>query len=816
MNSKNDFPGRSLLNRLRLHLNNWYLQGREWYRRGPERDQQHAAARETAGYGEELRDGPESPEQGVREHAARLTAEQRSAQAAALADRSMLQRVLHARFRLSTQFYMGIGVAALLTLAASLVGWFSFDRMGEAQDRVNEKHIPEMAAAFEIAEYSSALVAAGPRMATAETPEDVELIYEGIVASQGEIQSQLNLLGVTDVEDERFQTILERSGNLITNMQVIRSHKFELFQQAEARESLARDLSEIRSRLDNTLVPAIDEQLFYTITGYRDLGVAPSDFTAHFSEEELSRYRYLTELQADANIATELLANAFTVSDPSFLEPLRERFETTINRIERNLGALEGSPVHDELTPVFTDLGKFSLGASSEFNLLERELRLEGDLRSVLSENQSEAIALIQEVDGLVVDAMDSAQSATVQSSIVILEGRTLLLAITGISIGGAFLVAWLLVGRVLLRRIQMLSGWMRRMAGGELDSQVEIGGNDEVTDMAAALEVFRRHALEVQRLNLVESLAEELQGKNAELESVLHDLRRAQDQVVMQQKLAALGELTAGVAHEIRNPLNFVKNFSESSQELLDELRDALKESADELDDEQQSLINDITDDLDSNFDRILSHGERANRIVTDMLMMSRGEAEFRSTDINTLLDEHARLAFHSARATDPNFQLDLRDDFDAEAGDIQAIPQDLGRVFLNMVTNACYATNRKRLELEEAGETYYPALLLGTKRQGDRVLVSIRDNGPGIPDEVVEKMFLPFFTTKPTDEGTGLGLAISSDIIREHGGSIQVNTELGEYTEMVIDLPVEPAAARLEADGEGATVVVSGPVSD
>ena len=195
---------------------------------------------------------------------------------------------------------------------------------------------------------------------------------------------------------------------------------------------------------------------------------------------------------------------------------------------------------------------------------------------------------------------------------------------------------------------------------------------------------------------------------------------------------------------------------------------------------------------------------------------MMSRGEAEFRSIDINTLLDEHARLAFHSARATDPNFQLDLRDDFDAEAGEIQAIPQDLGRVFLNMVTNACYATNKKRLELEEAGETYYPALMLSTKRQGDRVLVGIRDNGPGIPDEVVEKMFLPFFTTKPTDEGTGLGLAISSDIIREHGGFIQVNTELGEYTEMFIDLPVEPAAARLETNEEGAAVAATESASD
>ena len=217
----------------------------------------------------------------------------------------------------------------------------------------------------------------------------------------------------------------------------------------------------------------------------------------------------------------------------------------------------------------------------SEFNLLEQELRLIEVQRELLATNQDEAVALIAEVNGLVVAARNNAQGATAASSQAILEGRTLLLSITAMSVGGAFLIAWLLVGRVLLRRIEMLSDWMRRMAGGDLDARVEIGGNDEVADMAAALDIFRQHALEIQRLNLVEELAEELQDKNEELETVLDDLRRAQDQIVMQQKLAALGELTAGVAHEIRNPLNFVKNFSESSQELLEELREALNENA-------------------------------------------------------------------------------------------------------------------------------------------------------------------------------------------------------------------------------------------
>ena len=321
-------------------------------------------------------------------------------------------------------------------------------------------------------------------------------------------------------------------------------------------------------------------------------------------------------------------------------------------------------------------------------------------------------------------------------------------MAISCISIGGALLIAWFFVGRVILRRLQMLSDRMRGMASGDLESSVEVGGSDEIADMAAALEVFRRHALEVQRLNLVEQLAGELQGKNDELETVLADLGRAQDQIVMREKLAALGELTAGVAHEIRNPLNFVKNFSEASEDLLTELRETLEESAGQLEHEKRELVREISGEIVGNLERIRVHGERADRIVHDMLLMGRDSGEHQLTDLNRLLEQNSRLAFHSARALDPEFQLNIQQNMDPKVGEISVVPQDLGRVFLNMVANACDATAEKRL-MAPPDPAYEPTLWLATRRDEDGIEIRIRDNGIGIPPDITDKIFIPFFTT-------------------------------------------------------------------
>ena len=715
---------------------------------------------------------------------------------------SLLKRLLAARHRIAFHLYMGIGTAVALTMVASLVAWFSFDQVGDAQRQVNERAVPEIAAAFAVAQQSGTLAAAAPRLVAAETPMAFAEVAAKVAAERDDFEKQLATLTQQGAAEERFAWIRARGDTLIANINAIEASVAKRFDLNARSRGLHKNLEELQNKLIGILIPAIDDQLFYAMTGYRTLGEPPAPRVQHLSEAELSRYRDLAELQEGATTATRLLASAFNLSDARLLEPLQERFDSTVGGIERKLAALGEDP-RSTLSRTFNRLFDLGRGDENIFALRALELQIVDQQRTLLDRNRDLSIELVAEVEGLVNTARASAQEATQTSTQAIFTGRKLLLAINAVGIAGAVLIAWLFVGRMLLRRLEFLSNRMRRMAEGDLEAKIEMPGRDEVADMAAALEIFRHNSLEAQRLNLVEKLAADLEEKNATLEKVLDDLQQAQDQIVMREKLAALGELTAGVAHEIQNPLNFVKNFAEVSEELLEELQEVLAQDGQQLGEEQRELINEINGDLTDNLGRIRQHGERANRIVRDMLQMGRGSGEARPADINALLEEHARLAFHSARATNADFQLDIKEELDEEMGELEVVPQDLARVFLNMVSNACYATNEKRNSSETASD-YEPTLWISTRRMPDQAEIRIRDNGNGIPQDVIDKIFNPFFTTKPTDQGTGLGLALSNDIVREHGGTIKVHSEPGEFTEMTIELPtVRPSALQsAEAD--------------
>ncbi len=712
--------------------------------------------------------------------------------------KSKLKAFLESRNRISAQLYLGIGGAVLVTMAASMVGIFSFNRVADAQTKVSEESVPEVVSAFAVAQHSSTLVNAAPNLISAETPQELEQVADEISVTRLEMERELADLEERLSDDERYEVIRDRANALFLNIEDIERETSELFIARLLKETFQRELEELIETIEHIVIPEADNQLFFTMTGFYRLGEAPVPSEFHFSEDQFLYYRHLSVLQTEANLAAQLLATAFSLSNPALIEPLRERFESTIGRIEQALTASEEFPVFPQVERTFLQLFDLGLGEKRVFNLVERELRIANQQRDLIERNRGIGAELVAGVDSLVGTANADVQAATQGSEQAVATGRTLLAVISGVSVGGAILIAWLYVGRVLLRRLQILSDRMRSMAEGDLEAEVEISGRDEVADMAAALEVFRRHALEVQRLNLVEKLAEELQGKNEQLESVLGELQQAQDQIVMREKLAALGELTAGVAHEIRNPLNFVKNFSEASEELLDEMNDVLGEGKNgEIKADDVSYIQEISEDLVGNLGRIRQHSERANRIVQDMLMMGRGGTDLQPTDVNLLVDEYARLAYHSARATDPDFQLHIEQDLDPTVGELNVVPQDLGRVFLNMVGNACYATDQKRKARASAGpdaEPYTPTLWVSTKRGEETVTIVIKDNADGMPQDVIDKIFNPFFTTKPTGQGTGLGLAMSSDIVREHGGTIDVDSVEGSHTSMMVELPLVP----------------------
>ena len=283
--------------------------------------------------------------------------------------------------------------------------------------------------------------------------------------------------------------------------------------------------------------------------------------------------------------------------------------------------------------------------------------------------------------------------------------------------------------------------------------------------------------------------LFEAEQQRTQELARSLEDLRTAQDRLVQTEKLASLGQLTAGIAHEIKNPLNFVNNFSSVSVELIDELREALGSA--HLDNKAHGEITEIADTLQGNLDKIVQHGKRADAIVKNMLLHSRqGSGEHRPVDINALVEESLNLAYHGARAEKQGFNITLERSFDPTAGEVDLFPQEITRVLLNMISNGFYAATKRKADTNSGD--YEPTLAAATKNLGDRVEITIRDNGTGIPPEAREKMFNPFFTTKPAGEGTGLGLSISHDIIvKQHGGAIEVDTQPGEFTEFRIVLP-------------------------
>ncbi|MBK6991397.1 MAG: HAMP domain-containing protein [Chitinophagaceae bacterium] len=381
------------------------------------------------------------------------------------------------------------------------------------------------------------------------------------------------------------------------------------------------------------------------------------------------------------------------------------------------------------------------------------------------------------------------------------INSRQKKIRMTALLISGAIFLVGMLIGLWLSRNIshpvQALRKAAKRVGEGDLTSEVKSSSKDEIGELAIAFNNMVKDIKKLSDLTLVqekekqqllatqnEALEKQVEERTAELRHSLENLQAAQAQLVQAEKMASLGELTAGIAHEIQNPLNFVNNFSEVNTELLAELEEELKNG-------NQEEVKQLIQDLKDNETKIVHHGKRADTIVKNMLQHSRTSSTGvkEPTDINALADEYLRLAYHGLRAKNKSFNATLKTDYDETVGKINILSQDVGRVILNLLTNAFYVVNEKR---EMNIEGYEPTVSVSTKKMNDIVEIRVNDNGNGIPQKVLDKIFQPFFTTKPTGQGTGLGLSLSYDIITKgHGGELKAETKEGEGTTFVIQLP-------------------------
>ncbi len=407
------------------------------------------------------------------------------------------------------------------------------------------------------------------------------------------------------------------------------------------------------------------------------------------------------------------------------------------------------------------------------------------------------------ELEGSVTELLERASSHSAEAvGLTVLsfdQGRVWLAVISIVSVAAATLASWLWVGNAVVRRLSHLSERMRNMAGGDLETPVPEVGRDEIGQLADALEHFRRQALEVQRLNLVEQLYGELREANAELQQM-------QARLVAQEKLAAMGELASGVAHEISNPLNFVKNFSEGSLDLYGELAEMLDGYRQGMSDEDASLLDELTEEITGNLNRITSNGERALVIVERMRGLSAEGGELVMINLNATLRQATQQACELFGSQREDFQAELVFDLDDSIGEQMLAVHDFGEAVSNLVSNACSAMRVKQSDL---GAGYLPLLTVSSRLDEGMVEIAIQDNGTGIAEDIVDHIFNPFFTTSEGTLGAGLGLPFAADVARRHGGDLVVETVFGEYAQFTMSLP-NTARAESEGDLEGDAAAV------
>jgi len=702
--------------------------------------------------------------------------------------------------------FLGISAFSALVAGAAIYAFFEVGRSLALIDR----RIGPILASLDVSRSVERLATASSVLSTVMTEQDRVRVFWTLSDGSSRLKQLLVELSDSGLRPRQLGAIEAGSTQLTDNfialdavvrqrLQVIGTTKDQMRRAFDTREEIQRLLS--------PTPPNYESEIDRLAVDPEEQARQPSDaqpLIVELLEERLER-----RIQQQVLEATDGLAQVAVADQKQNVLVLALRMRRTIQEIGTSVQGLDRE-LQALLLPKIDALRTLVEGPTSIPELRQKELDLIFDVAKLLAETTQVSNQLTEAAELLVATAKSEVSDATSSATEVQQSSTLAIAALVLLSLVASALIVWLYVGRSIVGRLKRLSAATLNIAGGAHEVAVPTVGRDEIAAMGQAVETFRRNTIERDQLlteraeaaDLLEQTVEErtLQMRqardeaimaNRKTEAALKELKTAQASLIQAEKLASLGQLTAGIAHEIKNPLNFVNNFASLSDELLIELKEIAEPAIATLDPGKREELDTTLAMLSSNLGKIAQHGKRADNIVKSMLEHSRGASgERRTVDLNALVDEALNLAYHGARAQNKNFNITLERDFDPALAPIDVAPQDITRVFLNLFGNGFHAAHKRAQDTAEAG--FRPTLRVATKEGGEWVEVRVRDNGTGIATEIRDKLFQPFFTTKPTGEGTGLGLSISYDIVtQQHGGTIEVESEPGNFTEFIIHLP-------------------------
>ena len=718
--------------------------------------------------------------------------------------RMRLPRGLRGRLFLS---FAGISSFAILATVAGLVAFVVARR---ALDDMTATRLPETLGAMEMMRHGERLVATGPALLNAANADAILAVAATKNAQLLSLRRELAQLKARDDESPMVREIEVSIESLATNLGEIETAAMRREEAASQRNAILRNaysasqqFAKIWSiRFEDLQKKVVELQ---RATAARQVDSGKNAATIDKLDETMQAILPLDQLQRRTSDSFQLLVGGDETTDPDELARLKSASEKVMRDIDGLLSGVD-LDISTALFPAIKLLHESALGPGGLFAVRENELRATAESRRMIAENARLSSRVSEAAEAFVAISRRQMEAAARGAVAVQNEGSAALAVIVGLSLVSSVLIVWLYVGRNIVSRLTGIGAGMASIAAGRRDVVIDTAGVDEIAAMGRTVEIFRQHAIErdallVERAGAAVRLEGLVEERTVELQRRYSELQAAQANLIQAEKMASLGQLTAGIAHEIKNPLNFVNNFAGLSVELLDELKAAAAPGIAALDEDARAEIDETVAMLTGNLAKIAEHGQRADNIVKSMLEHSRGvSGERRAVDLNQLIEEALNLAYHGARAQDASFNITLEGDFADKIAPIELTPQDITRVCLNLFSNGFYATTKR--QREGGDREFKPTLNVSTRDFGDAVEIRIRDNGTGIPAEIKDKLFQPFFTTKPTGEGTGLGLSISYDIVtQQHGGTITVDSQVGEFTEFTVRLPRTFGATIAEA---------------